>query len=99
MAGKNIDKFFKEAQSSLDFQARFEALKVSYGNDMMKVTVELAREMGYDFTEAQLQTAMEKKSADMVAQGPLSDEEMESVAAAGSDGLQWCWCTRYTGHH
>lgn len=92
MAGKNIEGFFEEVQSSTDLQGRLEALQSSCGNDLMKVYATLAREMGFDFTEAQLQAALEEKSADMVPEGPLSDEQLESVAAAG--GCRYCLFTQ-----
>ena len=91
MAEKNIEDFFEEVRASTDLQDSLEALQESCGNDLLKMYVALAGEKGYDFSETQLQAALEEKAGEMTPEGPLDDEQMESVAAAG---CPYCIFTR-----
>ncbi len=91
MADKNIEDFFEEVRSSADLQGTLEALQESCGNDLLKMYVALAEKKGYAFSEAQLRVALEEKAGEMTPEGPLDDEQMESVAAAG---CPYCIFTR-----
>ena len=91
MADKNIEDFFEEVRASADLQSILEELQESCGNDLLKMYVALAGKRGYEFSEAQLRAALEEKAGEMTPEGPLDDEQMESVSAAG---CPWCMFTR-----
>ena len=83
MDDKNIENFFEEVRASTDLQSTLETPQERCGNDLLKMYVALAGKKGYAFSEAQLRAALEEKAGEMTPEGPLDDEEMEAVAAAG----------------
>jgi predicted ribosomally synthesized peptide with nif11-like leader len=91
MAEKNVGEFIEEVRNSANLQNKLEALQASCGNDLLLLYVKLAQDIGYEFTEAQLQAELEARSTQMVPEGPLSDEQLEAVA--GGAGCPWCMFT------
>ncbi|MGK7879832.1 MAG: Nif11-like leader peptide family natural product precursor [Crocosphaera sp.] len=73
MSIQSVKDFYELLQSDETLQERIKAA------DDSATVVQIASEMGYEFTEQELDRAMQEA----IVEGELSEQELEAVAGAG----------------
>ncbi len=73
MSIQSVKDFYELLQSDENLQERVKAA------DDSATVVQIASEMGYEFTEQELDRAMQEA----LVEGELSEQELEAVAGAG----------------
>ncbi|SMP54804.1 Nif11-like leader peptide family RiPP precursor [Anoxynatronum buryatiense] len=83
MAANQVKAFFEYVKNSEDVQRQMQAIQETGESDLLNIYVQLAQVNGFEVTAEELETEIEGMAMNMVGEGELSDEELESVAGGG----------------